>query len=135
MSFLQSNATHHIVPCKPHVTSFGPWPQGPSPTTQRHNFFHHLHTVLPSHPNTHCNGQHCDPLDFPATSPLPCNYSFTAQETTHLHMNACKNSRHTTEPSSTATATTLMARLRDLWTGHALSPIVDVPLVQGKEAS
>ncbi|KAG2060146.1 hypothetical protein BDR06DRAFT_1002669 [Suillus hirtellus] len=70
---------------------------------------------------------------FPATFPLPRNYSFTAQETTHLRMNARENSRHTTEPSSAATSTTFMARLRDLWMGHALSPIVDVPLAQGKE--
>ncbi|KAG1806580.1 uncharacterized protein HD556DRAFT_1303012 [Suillus plorans] len=69
---------------------------------------------------------------FPATSPLPRNYSFTAQETTHLRMNARENSRHTTEPSSAATSTTFMARLHDLWTGHALPPIVDV-LAQGKE--
>lgn len=132
-NILDSNATRRIVPSKPHVTYFAPRPQGPSPTTQRRDFFRYLRTVLPSRTNTRRNGQRRDPLDFPATSPLPRNYSFTAQETTHLHMNARENSRHTTEPSSAATSTTFMARLRDLWTGHALSPIVDVPLAQGKE--
>ncbi|KAG1892209.1 hypothetical protein F4604DRAFT_1698298 [Suillus subluteus] len=133
ISLQQSDAIPRTVRRKPvisHVTYFAPRPQT-LPTTQRRDFFHYLRIVLPSRTNGRRNDQHRDPLDFPATSPLPRKYSYSAQEATKTHsrMNPYENSR----PPITQSSTTFKARLRDLRTGHALSPIVDTPLAQGKE--
>ncbi|KAG1846758.1 hypothetical protein DFJ58DRAFT_915287 [Suillus subalutaceus] len=131
LNILNSNATRRAVPRKPVISPVtAPWPQRP-PTTQRRDFFHYLRIVLPSRTNARGNDQHRDPLDFPATSPLPHKYSHSAQEATKTHsrMNPYENS----QPPITQSSTTFKARLRDLRTGHALSPIVGTPLAQGKE--
>ncbi|KAG1815641.1 quinon protein alcohol dehydrogenase-like superfamily [Suillus subaureus] len=135
--FLRSDATRRAVPRKPvisPVTSFTPRPQRPSHTTQQRDFFRYLRMVLPSRTNAHWKDHSRDLLDFPATSPLPRNSSLSAQETaeTRSRMDLHENLRHTAQSSATA-PTTFKARLYDLWMGHALPHIVDVPPAQGKE--
>ncbi|KAG1815640.1 uncharacterized protein BJ212DRAFT_231330 [Suillus subaureus] len=64
--FLNSSATRRAVPRKPvilPVTSFTPRLQGPSPTTQRRDFFRYIRTVLPSRTSARRNDYPRDPLD------------------------------------------------------------------------
>ncbi|KAG2105036.1 WD40-repeat-containing domain protein [Suillus discolor] len=70
--------------------SFPPRLQKPLPTTesQRPTFLLHLRRFLRFSPSTNAvppvqHGQPRDPLDFPATSPLPPRRSLSAQATTH----------------------------------------------------
>ncbi|KAG1892212.1 hypothetical protein F4604DRAFT_1672286 [Suillus subluteus] len=125
---LNSDATRRAVPRKPvilPVTSFAPRLQRPSPAAQR----------LLSRTNARRNDHPRDPLDFPATSPLPRNYSHLAQEITKTHsrMNPHENSQ-----SKLARSPITQSRLHHLsswWPiriGHASLPIVDVPLALGK---
>ncbi|KAG2156284.1 hypothetical protein DEU56DRAFT_750833 [Suillus clintonianus] len=104
MPVLQSNATPRVGRRKPVIsptTYFAHRQQKPSPTTrsQRPTFFHYLRKFISSSRTNAAPPVLRDPLDFPATSPLPRNILPLAQGSS----------------------------------GHALPPIVDVPLAQGKE--
>ncbi|KAG2093915.1 uncharacterized protein F5147DRAFT_720483 [Suillus discolor] len=98
---------------------------------QRPAFLHYLRKLLPSSSRTNAlrpiqNHEPSDPLDFPATLPLPPNYSPSGQATTQSRSARLPPASQ----SSTAVPTTFKSRIRHL---SARLPIVDVPLAQGKE--
>lgn len=98
---------------------------------QRPAFLHYLRKLLPSSSRTNArrpirNHEPRDPLDFPATLPLPPNYSPSGQTTTQSRSARLPPASQ----SSTAVPTTFKSRIRNL---SARLPIVDVPLAQGKE--
>ncbi|KAG1815672.1 uncharacterized protein BJ212DRAFT_1357895 [Suillus subaureus] len=100
--------------------------------------------MLPSRMTPVRTDQPRDPLDFPATLPLPHSPPHTAQATSQAHsdMDPYENARpistpHTTQSSATAPTTfkTRLDRLSTWWpprASHPLPPIVDVPLAPGK---
>ncbi|KAG1873743.1 hypothetical protein DFJ58DRAFT_759967 [Suillus subalutaceus] len=119
-----------------------PRPQRDFPTIypQEHTFLRYLRKMLPSRMTPVRTDQPRDPLDFPATLPLPHSTSPSGQATSHAHsdMNP-QNARHISAPKSSATApTTFKTRPHHLSTWwparatHASPPIVDVPLAPGK---
>ncbi|KAG0703933.1 hypothetical protein DFH29DRAFT_1068387 [Suillus ampliporus] len=145
---LNSDATRRAVRRHP-VISFTPRPPRPSPTIhpQQRAFLRYLRKLLPSRTNAvppvRIN-QARDPLDFPATSPLPPNYSSSAQATTHglSYIKSNENSPSTRPPPATQSSadapTAFKSRVHHLstwWpvrTRHVPLPIVDVPLAWGK---
>ncbi|KAG1802350.1 uncharacterized protein BJ212DRAFT_1439180, partial [Suillus subaureus] len=104
-------------------------PPKPLPTIdpQQPSFLRYLRKLLPSFSDAVRpirNGEPRDPLDFPATSPLPPNRFPPTQATTKSRSARLLPASQ----SSTATPTTFISRIRS-----ARLPIVDAPLAQGKE--
>jgi WD40 repeat protein len=145
VDLLNSDATSRAVRRKPvispAVTSFAPRPQRPSPVihSQRPAFLRLLRKLIPfsSPTNPVRNDQPRDPLDFPATSPLPHSYSHLAQETakTHLRINPHEISRSQPVPVPSPITQSRLHHLSSWWpirTGHASLPTVDVSLAPGK---
>jgi hypothetical protein len=127
---LDSDATRRAVRRKPAIAVVSPVPRPlidhPQPV-----FLGFLRKFLPSRTDTARpigTNEPRNPLDFPATAPLPRSL-----------VNPHENVQPLTTRSSAPASTTLKSRLhslstwRPLQTGHASSAIVDVPLAQGKE--
>ncbi|KAG1815642.1 uncharacterized protein BJ212DRAFT_1587925 [Suillus subaureus] len=128
-SLIYSIPMQHLVP-RVRVTS-------PVIRSQRHAFLRRLRKLIPSSSPTNVahsvrNDRHRDPLDFPATSPFPRNYSHLAQET-HSRMNPYESSR--SQPAPSPITQSRLHHLLNWWpvrTGPAPPPIVDVPHAPGK---
>jgi WD40 repeat protein len=140
---LDSNAARRAVHHNPIQIPIVPRPQRDLYPQER-AFLRYLRNLkmLPSRVTPVRIDQPRDPLDFPATLPLPRSFSPSVQATSQAHSNMYPQENARSIPldtQSSATArTTFKARLHHLSTwwparaGHALSPIVDVPLAPGK---
>ncbi|KAG1779561.1 hypothetical protein EV702DRAFT_1194942 [Suillus placidus] len=133
---LNSDATRPVrrKPVIIPVVSSIPHQPRPLPTSDPHAFIRFLRKLLSSSSRTNavCTDEPRNPLDFPATSPLP-----------HSLIKPDQNSRPTPAPPTTQssainTSLTLKSSLHRLstwWpfqTDHASPAIVDVPLAPGK---
>ncbi|KAG2073610.1 WD40 repeat-like protein [Suillus decipiens] len=131
---LNFDATPRPVRRKPVIIPVTPISQ-PLPIKVPYTFLHFLRKFLPSssHTDRVCTDEHRNPLDFPATSPLP-----------HPLLNRDGNSRSTSAPtteSSVISPSPTLTRLSHLhrpstwWpfqTDYALPAIIDVPLAPAK---
>ncbi|KAG2349241.1 WD40 repeat-like protein [Suillus weaverae] len=132
----QSDATRRAARRNP--ATF-PIPKPPPTIHPEQRLIRYLRKLLSSRTNAGPR----DPLDFPATSPLPPNRSPSAQVITQRRSDtdSRENSRSTSAPLITQlpATTTFKVRLHHLSTwrpvraGHASPPIVIVPHAQAKE--
>lgn len=141
---LDSNATHRPVRRNPIQPLIVPRPQRDFSTIypQERAFLYYLRKMLPFRMSPVRTDQLRDPLNFPATSPLPHKISPSIRATNQLHSDIDSHENARSIPlgaQSSATApTTFKTRLHHILTwwparvGRALPPIVDVPLAPGR---